>query len=227
VKRLRIDFPWTAGVALLALAVSLSSFAGGPAGSFVETHLLASGAALREPWRLVTGPFVHSSIGQLLRDVIGFVILGAAYEAELGRRFARLLLPALVLPAAAELVARPGAQAYYGLSGAVYALLALAVVREWRRAEGKPPTLLVRAKRAEVPAGSRPTFIVVLAVVSGAKLVYETITGHLLIPMELGDGVHPATWAHFAGVLIGVLGSGDPDRTTDPFRTTAASRNSA
>lgn len=187
--RRSVDFPWTAGVALLALAASGASFVGGAAGRFVDGHLAAASGAIRAGalWRLFTGPLVHSSFGQLARDGIGFALLGASYEAELGRRYLRLLACGLGLPVLVEVLAHRRLAAYYGLSGAVYALLAFAVAYEWRHAVGRPPR-----------------WVISLAVVSLLKLGWETATGRLLIPMELGDGVRPATLAHLTGVLVGL-----------------------
>jgi membrane associated rhomboid family serine protease len=104
-------------------------------GQMADTALIRSG----ELWRLWTGPLVHSNWGQLARDAVALLILGAAYEPEYRRRFAVLLLLALPLPAAGIAWGQPWLQNYYGLLGAVYALLALAFLHEWFASAGKPP----------------------------------------------------------------------------------------
>ncbi len=172
------DFPVTAVVAVLALVAT----------TLHPSLLVADTAAIRhgEWWRLLTGPLVHSNGGQLARDVVALVILGAAYEAEFRLRFSLALLAAIVVPCAAIAAVQPGFTQYFGLSGAVYALLTMAFVHEWRTSGGKPAR-----------------WVVITCAVTAVKLGYECVTGQLLLPMELGHGVHPAPLAHLVGLAVG------------------------
>lgn len=179
-KRGWFDFPVTATVAVLALVATV----------FAPQFLIADTAAIRsgEWWRLVTGPLVHSNTGQLARDVVALVILGAAYEAEFRLRFSVALVASIVVPCAAIAAFQPGFERYFGLSGAVYALLAMAFLHEWRTSKGKPAR-----------------WVVITCAVTAVKLAYECVTGQLLLPMELGHGVQPAPLAHLVGLAVGAL----------------------
>ena len=189
----RLDFPWSLSIAVLAIAVTV----------LTQLGLLGALAATREgvlhgeAWRVVTGTLVHSNYGHLGRDVVAFLLLGAAYEPSLARRrWLTLLVPALVVPVVVSLTTQPQLPAYFGLSGAVYALIAAAFIIEWRETGGHPPK-----------------WIVGFSTVTVLKLIYETVTGQLLIPMELGVGVVPVPVAHIAGLLVGALAMlGSPGR---------------
>jgi len=177
-RRTWFDFPVTATVAGLAVAATL-----------LHSHVLvADTEAIRsgEWWRLLTGPLVHSNAGQLARDVVALVILGAAYEAEFRLRFSLALLAAIVVPCLAIAALQPDFSTYFGLSGAVYALLTMAFVHEWRMSGGKPAR-----------------WVVITCAVTAVKLAYECVTGNLLLPMELGEGVRPAPLAHLVGLAVG------------------------
>lgn len=172
------DFPVTAVVAALALVATVLH----PQVLVADTDAIRSG----EWWRLLTGPLVHSNGGQLARDVVALVILGAAYEAEFRLRFSLALLAAIVVPCAAIAAWQPDFTQYFGLSGAVYALLTMAFVHEWRTSGGKPAR-----------------WVVITCAVTAVKLGYECMTGQLLLPMELGQGVQPAPLAHLVGLAVG------------------------
>ena len=179
----RFDFRWTAGVAGLAVVFTLASrWAFGPLGG--QLALLRSG----QLWRLLTGPLVHSNGGQLARDATAWLVLGAGWEASLGGRFPWLVVLSLAVPTGVVALFKPEWTAYYGLSGAVYALLTAAFVHEWRVTGGHPPRWMVGTGAASL-----------------LKLLYEALTGRLLIPLELGAGVAPAPLAHVAGVGVGLL----------------------
>lgn len=174
------DFPVTALVAGLAVLATFTT----PPGLVADTEAIRHG----ELWRLVTGPLVHSNGGQLARDVIALVILGSAYEAEFRLRFSAALVAAIVVPCAAIAWLQPGFANYFGLSGAVYALLTMAFLHEWRTSKGRPAR-----------------WVVVTCAVSVVKLGFECVTGKLLLPMELGSGVQPAPLAHLVGLAVGAL----------------------
>lgn len=179
----RLDFPWTLGIAVLAIVATVMA----QHGRWTELVATHDGVWQGQLWRLVTGSLVHSNFGHLARDVIAFVLLGASYEPTLGKRWLPLLLPSLIIPVAVSLVLQPLMPAYFGLSGAVYSLIAAAFLVEWQETAGHPPR-----------------WIVGFSAVTLLKLVYETATGQLLIPMELGAGIVPVPIAHIVGLVVGV-----------------------
>ncbi len=177
-SRRRIDFPITLALAVAAvLATALSA----PA-------LLAHAPALGrgELWRLVTGSFVHATAGHLARDVALLVIVGAAYEAPLGRRFGPMVIGLLIVPPLAVFAAERGIDTYYGLSGVTHGLIAAALVLELRS-----------------PSPARYARYVAIALT--AKLAYEAATGAPAFAMDLGSNVRQVPAAHLAGAIIGAL----------------------
>lgn len=189
----RVDFPLTLAILALALAATALAF-GSPA---IRDALVADGRiADGQLWRALTGPFVHATAGHALRDLALVALAGVAYEAPLGRRFAPLVVAAIVLPAAAVL-ALDHARWYCGLSGLSHALLAAALVFELRQRRG--------AARALAFA---------IATVLAAKPLYELVTGAPAFPMELGADVRQVPLAHLVGAVIGVAGGWAAGRAT-------------
>lgn len=137
--------------------------------------------ALAEPWRLWTGPLRHADAGHMLRDLSGFVPLVLLLRDRLTpRRTAALLALGLPLPVLATFAGDAGAGGYYGVSGLVHALGALALLDLGRR---------------------RPGWGLVLAAALAAKLAFELSTGALWMPLS---GGRPAVWGHAAGVALGL-----------------------
>lgn len=181
--RARCDFPWTAAVAILAIAATAAAFASPAAGPALVADARGFGA---EPWRLITGPFVHATWGHLIRDVALVALAGVAYEAPLASRRRLLFAAGVVVPAAAVLLAGHAAW-YCGLSGLSHALLAAALTYELARRRG--------AARIAVIA---------LGAFAALKPLYELATGAPAFAMELGDGVVQVPLAHAVGVAVGV-----------------------
>lgn len=173
--------PWlTAAVVLLAAGAS-ALFAAGAADG-----LVAQGPVWQQPWRLLTGPFVHASGGHLLRCLPAFAVCLALLEGAAGRaRVLPLLALALALPAAGVLLLE-GTPRYFGLSGATYALAFVLVVEAWRR-------------------GALGPWSAWLMVGLVAKVVVEGSLGHLLVASEHGPGVTPVPLAHSIGALVGLV----------------------
>ncbi len=117
-----VRFPVTAGVAMLALFVTVLD----AAGRSIEQLVMSVRAFEREPWRLVTSALPHAHALHLIFNVAWLWTLGTMIE----ERFGSFRLLALVL-----LFAAGSAAAEYaifiggiGLSGVVYGLFGLAWV---------------------------------------------------------------------------------------------------
>jgi rhomboid family GlyGly-CTERM serine protease len=179
----RCDFPWTLAVCLIAVAATAGAFASaGLADGLVADGRIARG----EPWRALTGPFVHATWGHLVRDIALIAIAGVAYEAPLRPVRASLFAGGLVLPAIAVLAAGD-ARWYCGLSGLSHALLAAALAFELVRRRGRALAI-----------------VAALAAVSALKPLYELVTGTPAFAMALGDGVVQVPLAHVTGALVGL-----------------------
>jgi rhomboid family GlyGly-CTERM serine protease len=182
--RLRCDFPWTLAVAIIAVIATAGAFASGAiADGLVADARIGHG----QPWRAVTGPFVHATWGHLIRDLALVALAGIAYEASLRSRRAPLFAFGLVAPALAVLVAGD-ARWYCGLSGLSHALLAAALSYELVRRRG-----ITRA------------LVFVLCLGSALKPAYELVTGAPAFAMSLGDGIVQVPLAHATGVLVGIV----------------------
>lgn len=208
----RLDFPLTAGVVLLAVLASAGLWLHeGPLYSLADLFVAdTSRIAAGQLWRLVTGPLVHTDGGQAGRDLFMGLLVGLVYERQLGPRFKWLLALCLVVPTAVALGLRPELGAYFGLSGAVNGLFSAALLFEWQQADGKGP--LGRA----VTIG--------LLLLHGAKLLFESLTGGMLMPMELASGVTPLPEAHLAGAITGVIFMLTTSRPFDSALTASHSR---
>jgi rhomboid family GlyGly-CTERM serine protease len=147
----------------------------------------AEGVRAGQLWRLITGSLVHATWGHLVRDLALLVFVGVAYGDRIGRHFGWLYAAGLAIPAAAVFVFEPDISIYYGTSGLTHALLAAAVAGELRQPSS--PSLRLIA--------------LIIAVVLGAKLGFEVITGDPMFPMDLGHGVRQLPIAHAAGAAVG------------------------
>ncbi len=188
-SRRRIHAPWTLAVAALAAAAGATVLSPHSGGRAVLDWALATSDGVRagEIWRLLTGPLIHANLEHLLRDLPVFVVLGLLYERRFGPSFPFLLVAAFAWPALAVLLASDSPALYMGLSGVDHALLAAALVLEWR-ARG----------------GSLPGFAWILAAGMVAKCLYEVITGDLLVPLDAGPGARAAPLAHAVGIAVGL-----------------------
>ena len=135
-----------------------------------------------EIWRLITGHFVHAGTEHLLWNALGLAALGGLIE----RRSRRLLATSLMLGimAVSILLLSPlaGLEYYCGLSGALNALLAVALWLEWK--------------------ATRSRLVVLVAVACIAKTVVETTTGSALVT---DIDWPPYAWSHVAGLIGGLL----------------------
>jgi rhomboid family GlyGly-CTERM serine protease len=169
--------PWLTG-ALLTIMLGAFVLAPNPEALAWSAHALVD----REPWRLLTGHWVHADAAHLAWNSIALVVLGSLIE----RHDRRLLVGSLAAGHLAVngwlLTVNTGLSFYCGLSGVLHALLVTALVLEWRH-------------------GSRPVALLA-GVLCLAKLGTELLTGGAVITQTLWPAVPPA---HAAGVLGGAL----------------------
>jgi rhomboid family GlyGly-CTERM serine protease len=170
----KLDFPWTVAIAAVAVIATL----------LVPDGMIADGRALAEPWRLVTGPFVHATPSHLVRDLCLTGLVGVVYEHPLRRAWPWLVLAGLVVPSGLVL-AGGDVTAYFGLSGLSHALLAAALGLE-----------LTRRRGAEL------AWVAAIFVAFTAKVAFETATGAPVFPLDLGE-VKAVPHAHAAGAIVG------------------------
>ncbi len=185
----------TLSVAAAALVLSAAFWwASPPSWAMGDAIRIAHG----EVWRLFTGPLVHTDLGQAGRDLTMLLLVGAVWERSFGPRYLPLMLLCLLVPTAVVVATRVDLGCYFGLSGAVNGLFSAALIEDWRR--------------------SRSWMIGALLALHAIKLMYESLSGGMLLPMELASGVTPLPVAHLAGALTGVLfvagsSGGTPTRT--------------
>lgn len=138
-----------------------------------------------EIWRLVTCNFVHLSTAHLLLDLGVFLLLGLLFEKELGGRYLCVLFCSALATGASALI-DPGVEACRGLSGVCHGQIAAGLLCWTLAAKTRPQLALYLAA----------------SVVLTAKLVYECVTGELVVGRpDLGDFGAPIPLSHVAGVL--------------------------
>jgi rhomboid family GlyGly-CTERM serine protease len=189
------------GGAALALALAAPAFLLFALPELAARLTCTRGAiADAEPWRWLAGHWVHASADHLLWDVVAFVVLGALCAAAGRARFvASVGLAALAIPPVLW-AARPGLDAYCGLSGIDSALFGLLVT-----------TLLLQA------AARRDTAVavvaVLLAVAFAAKVAWETGTSAtMFVDSSVLEAV-PQPLAHAVGFAVGALVGAAPARS--------------
>jgi rhomboid family GlyGly-CTERM serine protease len=144
-----------------------------------------------EPWRWLTGHWVHVSWDHLLWDTGAFVVLGALCACASRARFlAGVWLSALAIPPLLW-IARPGLDTYCGLSGIDSALFGLLVASLLRR------TIAARA----IPAA---VLTALLAAAFAAKVGYEACTSATLFVDSAASDAVPEPLAHAVGFAAGV-----------------------
>lgn len=133
-----LDARWIIPLAIAALAVLLQ-VAGGAEAWRLERAFVAT-----EPWRLVTGHFVHLGWPHLALNLAGFGIVWALFGRALSAR--QWLATMLVCAAGVSLGLlwlSPGLEWYVGLSGTLHGLLAAAVLRQLLRRPDLVSTMLL------------------------------------------------------------------------------------
>jgi len=149
--------------------------------------------AWREPWRLLTGHFVHINWPHVLVNAAGWLVVARLLAAELPALRQAWLLPVAALVIGVGLTQLLPTLAWYrGFSGVLHALFFAGTV-QW----------LTVALRAE--AGLRGLWLPVLLLIGGTlKVVAEQpADGATPFAEWLGAGTVPQ--AHLLGALVGAL----------------------
>jgi membrane associated rhomboid family serine protease len=142
--------------------------------------LAATPPPWRDPWTLATAVYAHASLGHLLANSLGLLLVGPLVERTAGRlRFHAFFLGTGVVAAAVDLLV--GVTGVVGASGAVFGLLGYLLA-------GNPVSRRL-LDRLALPARGQ---VLLLAAVAGVV----TLVG-------AGPGI--ALLAHFTGLLVGLL----------------------
>jgi rhomboid family GlyGly-CTERM serine protease len=197
----KVDFPVTVAIAVLAAIAT----------GLAPDWAIADARAGDQPWRLLTGPFVHATGSHLIRDLCLIALVGIVYEGPLRRGWSVLVALGLAAPTAAVLVLTD-VTVYLGTSGLSHALLAAALGVELRRRRGR--------ERAWVAA---------IFVGFTAKVAFEAASGAPAFPLDLG-AVRPVPLAHAAGAVTGYAWAAawsSGKRASYAATTSATARSSA
>lgn len=145
-----------------------------------------------ELWRLVTCHFTHYSFEHLAWDVAAFMILGAMCERRNRKGFLLcVILSGLLIPSALW-IAKPKLFFYMGLSGldsALFGLLATGLLLESR-------------EKKDLGFGA---LVLLLMLLFGGKVAYESLQGSALFVNGMKDAVAPVPLAHGLGAAMGGL----------------------
>jgi rhomboid family GlyGly-CTERM serine protease len=174
-----------------------------PAGLVYDRDAIGEG----DWWRLFSGHLVHGDVAHLAWNLGGLLVLGTLLE-----RVSRPLLPVMLLGGAVTVDVAltlwlPGIAYYCGLSGVLNALLVPVLADAWRK--------------------SRSPLVPAIALLSLAKIGFETLAGQALVTDTLWPGV---PLAHLAGWIAGVpalLLPGDRSRLRNTLPCGAACAPSA
>jgi rhomboid family GlyGly-CTERM serine protease len=135
-----------------------------------------------EPWRLLTGHWVHSDWAHACWDIAALLLLGALFETRL-----KWCLPLVLLLATAGVDVwlwwgDPGLLYYCGLSGILNSLLIVGLLQLWR--------------------DLRHPLILLTGVAAAVKIVVEISVGQALLTQTAWPSVPTV---HAAGFLCGLL----------------------
>lgn len=170
------------GGAMLAFALVLLGLAALGEGPRLALRWERMAWFVGQPWRLVTGHFVHFDLEHALLNVLGLVLVWVLFAATFS--LAQWIVIVLAAIAAIDLglwAVNVELQWYLGLSGVLHAALAAGIVR--------------RVIERDALAG-------LLGVLGLGKLLYEHLSGALPL---LGSGMAVITDAHLYGALAGML----------------------
>ena len=143
-------------------------------------------------WRLITCHWVHLSTDHLFWSAVTFLVLGSLCEILSLRRYcATLGISAIFIPIVIWW-GMPDLMVYGGLSGldcALYSLLMTVLIKREIRSRSWVWVAL---------------FSVLLGGL-GAKIIYETATGHTIFVSNTHTGMVPVPLAHLVGGCVGFI----------------------
>ena len=105
--------------------------------STVDTlALVATKVSAGEWWRIVTSQFVHVGFNHTLLNIVGYLIIGAAFREEISAREEAISLGIAVLGVGLGIyLFSTDIEWYVGLSGAIYGILAHNLIVGWNRSQ--------------------------------------------------------------------------------------------
>ena len=96
--------------------------------------LVATKVSSGEWWRIITSQFVHVGINHALLNIVGYLIISAAFREDITPREEAIALAFSVLGVGMGIyLLSDDIQWYVGLSGAIYGLLTHNLIIGWRR----------------------------------------------------------------------------------------------
>lgn len=122
---------WWFSLIVMVLIVATS----GLSPAMIDTlALVADKIREGEWWRIVTSQFVHVGTNHMLLNVVGYLIVGAAFREDVNPKEEAVALAFAVLGVGMGIyLLNPEIQWYVGLSGAIYGLLVHNLIVGWRR----------------------------------------------------------------------------------------------
>ena len=178
------------GASLLIAAAALCVYLASPLSEWLQYDRTAIAAG--EIWRFITCHLAHWSFDHLLWDGMALVALGMLCEVEHRRMFLWCVgISALLIPATLWIFV-PDLGLYRGLSGidsAVFALLAMTILREYAAARRWGGVIVVG--------------FVTLGFLG--KTGFELVTGDTLFVDSAAAGMVPIPLVHVVGALVGLI----------------------
>jgi len=135
-----LSFPLYAGLTSLVSLIMYFAFTASPEWHsllYFNREAIYSG----ELWRLITGHFIHADTNHLIWNLLGLVILGGLIEQQGAKQYWQALGVGIIAVNFLLLSPLCSLDYYCGLSGALNALLIVAVWQQWQIQ--KSPLLIV------------------------------------------------------------------------------------
>ncbi len=98
--------------------------------------LIATKVSTGEWWRIITSQFVHVGFNHALLNIVGYLIISAAFREEISAKEEMISLGTAVLGVGLGIyLLSSDIHWYVGLSGAIYGILAHNLIVGWRRSQ--------------------------------------------------------------------------------------------
>ena len=191
-----------AAIALCVLVYALDWLLGGELQ--VEGHFGSTLFFAGEPWRIVTGNFLHAGIAHLLLNAFGLWVLGELVERPLGSARTLFVMGASMLGAMGA-GAAAGYEYAVGASGVVCGLAGAAVLLELRLPEQLPAVWRVPRRLLFVALGVDAVISIVVPAVAGAAHLGGFVAGALAALAVSPDSLaqtRPAGWVRAMALSV-------------------------
>ena len=173
-----------------------------------EGHFGATLFFAGEPWRIVTGNFLHAGLAHLVLNALGLWVLGELVERPLGGARTLLVMGASMLGAMGA-GAAAGYEYAVGASGIVCGLAGAAVVLELRSPAQIPAVWRVPRRLLFVALGLDAAISAVVPSVAGAAHLGGFVAGALMALVVIPDSIlqaRPPGWARAMAAGVVALG---------------------